>query len=58
VSVRSHMWQRMCHCASKHQLSLKVGSDLWWIVSVIKMWQKPCQWASSAAMFYRQVYCH
>jgi len=29
ISIFTEMWQRICHWASQHQLSLKVGADLW-----------------------------
>ena len=44
--------------ASCHQLSLKVAVDLWWIVSVIKMWQNVANGPQMSSMFYRQIYCH
>jgi len=27
--IFTEMWQHICHWASQHQLSLKVGADLW-----------------------------
>ena len=29
ISIFTEMWQHICHWASQHQLSLKVGADLW-----------------------------
>ena len=29
ISMFTEMWQHICHWASQHQLSLKVGADLW-----------------------------
>jgi len=29
ICIFTEMWQDICHRASQHQLSLKVGADLW-----------------------------
>jgi len=52
------MWQCRCHWAASPVTTESIQSRLRTQSDVIKMWQKRCQCASSAAVCQRQIYCH